>query len=47
MQKLTHEQIGILWITSASIAYGMMPIWSVFVQDSGISTEYLLLFRFI
>lgn len=47
MQKLTCEQIGILWITSASIAYGMMPIWSVFVQDSGISTEYLLLFRFI
>lgn len=47
MHKLSNEQIGILWIIGASIAYGIMPIWSVISQNNGISTDFILFFRFL
>ncbi len=47
MQKLSQEKIGILWIISASVAYGIMPIWSVIAQKNGIPTDFLLFFRFL
>lgn len=46
MQRLHQDQIGILWVVGASVAYGIMPIWSVFAQYNGISTDVLLFFRF-
>lgn len=43
---MSKEQIGILWISSASIAYGIMPIWTVLAQNNGFNSEFILFFRF-
>lgn len=44
--KLQNEQIGALWISSASIAYGIMPIWTVLAQKNGFGSDFILFFRF-
>lgn len=43
---LSKEQIGVLWMVSASVAYGFMPIWTVLGQNSGLTTDFILFFRF-
>nr|WP_248613366.1 DMT family transporter [Helicobacter winghamensis] len=45
-QALNKEQIGALWMVSASVAYGFMPIWTVLGQNSGLTTDFILFFRF-
>ncbi|CAM2833681.1 DMT family transporter [Helicobacter burdigaliensis] len=44
--RLNTEQIGVLWISSASIAYGIMPIWTVLAQKNGFGSDFILFFRF-
>ena len=46
MCALQQERIGAFWIISASVAYGLMPIWTVIGQTNGLTTEFILFFRF-
>lgn len=43
---MQQERIGAFWIISASVAYGLMPIWTVVGQENGLTTEFILFFRF-
>ncbi|MBX7491471.1 DMT family transporter [Helicobacter sp. Faydin-H64] len=43
---MSKEQIGALWMVSASVAYGFMPIWTVLGQNSELTTDFILFFRF-
>ena len=42
---LNKEQIGVLWMVSASVAYGFMPLWTILGQNSGLTTDFILFFR--
>lgn len=39
------EQIGVLWMVSASVAYGFMPLWTILGQNNGLATDFILFFR--
>ncbi|TLD79880.1 DMT family transporter [Helicobacter sp. MIT 11-5569] len=43
---MSKEQIGALWMISASVAYGFMPLWTIIGQKSGLTTDFILFFRF-